>query len=243
MSTTLLLVHGGWSADWVWAPLSAQLESVGVSARTIDLPGHGRDRRRMWSVTLADYADAVVQAADAIDGPVAAVGHSSGGFVVSAAAGRSPESFNELVYLAGFLPVHGERLIQLALKDKDSRLGPGIRPNFLSGHVSLSSSVCHEALFHDCSKEDEVSALQKMQNNPLRPVITKIKLDDRFNAVPKTYIQCTEDRALTPAHQKWMAERSGVPITHKIRAGHMPMFAATSDLASVLSDVANGQSN
>ncbi len=232
--STLLLVHGGWSAGWVWDRLLPELQELNAPARTIDLPGHGANHRNMWSVSLGDYANAVIDAVNEIDGPVVTVGHSMGGFVVSAAAGLSPETFDKLVYLAAFVPVNQERLIQLARKDEDSLLGPGVRPRVLSGRISLDESVCHDALFHDCAEEDERNATRQLGDNPLRPGITKIRLADGFGSIPKSYILCTEDRALTPQHQQWMANRSGVPIEHNIVSGHMPMFSAPSELARVL---------
>jgi len=237
--STLLLVHGGWAASWAWDRLLPELSRRGVAAKAIDLPGHGTNTRRMWSVSLNDYTGAVIEAARQIEGRVIAVGHSMGGFVVTAAAGRAPDAFDELVYLSGFIPIDGERLIQLAGKDEASLLGPGVKPNPLRGCISLDKSVCHDALFHDCSEEDEASATQQLGDNPLRPGITKVKLAEGFAALPKSYILCTEDRALTPEHQKWMANRSHVPIKHEIPTGHMPTLAAPSDLADILASYAN----
>ena len=75
---TFLLVHGAWCGAWAWDCLIPTLDELGISYKTIDLPGHGQNKRSMWSVSLADYANAVVDTANSINGPVIAVGHSMG---------------------------------------------------------------------------------------------------------------------------------------------------------------------
>ncbi|MEM9622441.1 MAG: alpha/beta hydrolase [Pseudomonadota bacterium] len=236
--STLLLVHGGWAGGWAWDPVLPALDALNVSYTAIDLPGHGARRRAMWSVSLNDYADAVIEAAEQIDGRVVTVGHSSGGYVITAAAGRSPESFDELVYLAGFVPVAGERLMQLALGDKASKLAPGVTPNPLLGRIALHPKVFGDAFFHDCTAADEENFARQVELNPLRVGIKKLQLKPGFSEIPKSYVLCTNDQAVTTDYQRWMAKRSSVPIKHELACGHMPMSAATEDLARVLATYA-----
>ena len=96
---TFLLVHGAWCASWAWARLAPELEVLGIAYQAIDLPGHGQNSGSMWSVTLADYADAVIKAAESTNGPVVAAGHSMGGIVISEAASKAPAAFDALTCL------------------------------------------------------------------------------------------------------------------------------------------------
>jgi pimeloyl-ACP methyl ester carboxylesterase len=178
----------------------------------------------MWSVSIADYADAVIAEATSVEGPVIAVGHSAGGFAISQAAGRAPQEFLALVYLAAFLPRNGERLIRLAQKDTQSKLSLAIRPNLLKGSVRLDESCWDEALFHDCSLTDTASVKTLIQENPLRPGLARIRLDDRFEKVPKHYIQTMADRAMTPQHQDWMASRYTINSMQRLDTGHLPAY-------------------
>ena len=238
VESTLLLVHGGWCSSWVWELLLPELQ---VATKVIDLPGHAADGRRMWSVTLNDYADAVIDVANSIDGRVILVGHSSGGFVISAAAGKNPSAFDELVYLAAMVPINGERLMQLALKNASPVMNSGIRPNPLRGFISLHQSVSHDALYHDCSEEIETRASSRSEAEPLRPGIAKLKLSNGFYSLPKSYILCTEDNAIPPESQRSMASRSDVPIKFELNTGHMPMYAAPKQLATILTAYAKGE--
>lgn len=234
--STLLLIHGAWSASWAWDPLLPELDALDIPFKTIDLPGHGSNSATMWSVSLADYAAYVAETAEGIEGRVVTVGHSGGGFVMTAAAGQSPESFDELVYLTGFVPVEGERLMVLARGDKGSKLGPGLRPNPFLGHLSLHRSVWHDALFHDCDAESERVFEQRVEREPMRPGLKKLELRSGFQALPKSYVLCANDNAITPAYQRWMAERSKVPIRHELQCGHMPMSSNPRALARVLAE-------
>lgn len=234
---TLLLVHGGWCSSWVWENLSPELQ---VPAKVIDLPGHAGDGRTMWSVTLNDYADTVINAAKAIEGRVILVGHSAGGFVINAAAGKDPDAFDELVYLAGLVPIGGERIMQVAPKNTTSVMNSGVRPNPLRGIISLNQNVCHDALYHDCCEEIEKRASSRIEAEPLRPGLAKLKLSDKFYSLPKSYILCTEDNAIPPDAQRRMAKRSDVPVKHEIATGHMPMYSAPSELATILTGYAKG---
>ena len=236
---TLLLVHGAWAAGWAWDRLLPELDELSVSYKAITLPGHDSNSGALWSVSLADYSEHLTKAAMEIDDRVVMVGHSGSGFVITAAAGHSPECFDELVYLAALVPIEGERLAPLALGDKESKLGPGVRPNPFLGYLSLHPSVWHDALFHDCDEETERQFAELVVKEPLRPGLTKLKLSSGFNKIPKSYVLCTNDHAMTTTYQRWMAERSGVPIRHELQCGHMPMSSNPKELAKILAEYAH----
>ena len=236
---TLLLVHGAWAAGWAWDRLLPELDELGVSYKAITLPGHDSNGGALWSVSLADYSEHLAKAAREIDDRVIMVGHSAGGFVITAAAGHSPECFDELVYLAALVPIEGERLAVLALGDKESKLGPGVRPNPFLGYLSLHPSVWHDALFHDCDDASERQFAKLVVKEPMRPGLTKLKLKNEFDRIPRSYVLCANDHAMTTNYQRWMAERSGVPIKHELQCGHMPMSSNPKELANILAAYAH----
>lgn len=234
---TLLLIHGGWCASWVWDRLGPELHKLNIAFETVDLPGHeSHQSRLLWPVSLDDYTGSVIEAADAIEGPVIAVGHSMGGFVMTVAASRAPQAFDQLVYLSGFVPVDGERFMNLARGDKESLLGSGVRPNPLLGRLELHKSVWHDALFHDCDEEDERNYANRYVGQPLRPGLNKLRLSDGLVSIPKSFLLCSNDRAISAGYQRWMADRSGIPIKHELPSGHMPMFAIPTQLAEAMGD-------
>ena len=75
------------------------------------------------SVDSAYIASVLAQ----IPGPVLAVGHSYGGAVISNAA-TSADNVVGLVFVAGFAPEEGERLIEAEGTSRDSVLSPALVP-------------------------------------------------------------------------------------------------------------------
>lgn len=240
---TLLLIHGGWSGAWVWEQLTPELDARNIAWRAIDLPGCGARRRFGWTVSLNDYATAVLDAANNIDGPVVLTGHSSGGMSISQAAANAPERFEALIYLAAFLPKNGERLMHLTRKNLTPEFGSMPRPNVLTGHLTLSPERSRTPLYHDCPSHLIEDALPKHGPEPLRPGMTKVRLGPSFDAVPKHYVYCTNDRAITLDGQKWMADRYALASETSVETGHMPMFANPSGLADVLNGIVDTAAN
>lgn len=85
----IVFVHGIRLSGAAW---TEQLELLGETAKTVDLPGHGT--RRGERFTLTETADVI---AEAIDEPALVVGHSLGGYAAIAAAARYPERVAGLV--------------------------------------------------------------------------------------------------------------------------------------------------
>lgn len=234
---TLLLIHGSWAGAWTWERLTPELESRNLRWRAIDLPGCGNDRRLGWRVSLGDYASAIADPAREVGGPVIVVGHSAGGIAISQAAANFPGNICALVYLAAFLPINGDRLIQLSRKIASSEFQKAIKPKLSSGHLTLSIDKSRDLLFHDCAQDDVDFALKRQGPEPMRPGITKIKLGADFHQIRKHYLHCTDDRVILPDMQKWMAERHAIESQPRLKSGHMPMFSAPSALAKALEEI------
>ena len=159
-----------------------------------------------------------------------------GGLPMTAAANQAPQTLDRLIYLSAFVPVTGERFMNLARGDEASLLASAVRPNPFFGAIRLDKGVWHDALFHDCSGEDEKFCEPRISSNPIRPALRKLELSEHLASVPKSYILCSNDRAITPKYQRWMANRSEIPIEHELPSGHMPMFGMPTELAQVLVD-------
>jgi len=235
---TLLLVHGGWSRASFWDRLAPELDRRGIPWRAMDLPGHGARRTgSFWRVSLRDYAQAVIDEADAIEGPVVALGHSMGGLPISQAADLAPDRFTALVYLAAFLLRDGERLFRVATADRDVEFGAAIRIDPVRCRALLDPVMARRLIFDDCTEEDTAAALAALAPNPLRPLMTRIRLGARFDAIPKHYIRCTADQSISPARQAWMADRYALASRHDFPSNHMPMFSNPSGLAELLGTI------
>lgn len=88
MGTQVVLVHGIRTSATMWRPQVAHLQEHGVDVHAIDLPGHGSRIDEDWDLgeALDSIARAVESAAE--HGPVVLMGHSMGGLLSLAVAGR-----------------------------------------------------------------------------------------------------------------------------------------------------------
>jgi pimeloyl-ACP methyl ester carboxylesterase len=228
--TGLLLVHGAWHGAWCWEPLQQRLTSREIRSVAIDLPGHGDRRRPAWRVSWRDYVEAVCDAAGAFSTPPILVGHSMGGGVITGAAALAPDAFAAMVYVAAFVPRPGDSILSLAKQDRPI---DGGRIDLLRGQITFTPQRAAEIFFHDCPDPDRWSGL--IQPQPIRPTLAK--MPDRQVTIPRHYIRCKQDRAISSEHQRRMAENAGIDQLYEMDCGHSPFLAAPDRLADILADI------
>src|ERR1700727_2307143 len=108
-----VLVHGAFGGTWAWERVAPLLRDAGHEAEVVELPGAGSDPTPVAEGTLSAYAQRICTVVG--DGPPAVlVGQSMGGMAITQAAARRPELVAALAYVAAFLPVEGESLVDLA---------------------------------------------------------------------------------------------------------------------------------
>ncbi|WP_341866996.1 alpha/beta fold hydrolase [Leptospira mtsangambouensis] len=54
---TFILLHGSYHGAWNWHKIVPLLQQLGHQAISIDMPGHGLDRKKIHSTTLNDYVN------------------------------------------------------------------------------------------------------------------------------------------------------------------------------------------
>lgn len=238
-SSTFVLVHGGWAGGWYWEKVVPLLERAGHRAVAPDLPGHGEDRTPAAGVSLAGYVERVLEAVDDAAEPVVLVGHSSGGVVVAQATERCPERVAHAVYLCAYLPADGQSVLELGGGDRDALIVPNLVVSPDGTTATVRSDVVREALFADCSDEDYRRAMARFVPEPLVPAATPVSLTaEGFGRVPRTYVECRHDRAITPEHQRRMHTAVPCDAVVTLDTGHSPQYAAPAALAACLGALA-----
>ena len=257
---TFVLLHGSFHAAWNWHRVVPLLERAGHRAIALDLPGHGLDRTPAHRVTLERCVADVVEIVDRLDGPVVLVAHSRNGIVISRAAELRPDRISGLIYLAAYLVPDGRSMMEFAVDDTESLVVRNVALGFDSKYVPLlvralrsaplrwlagillplrlqthrlKPAAYREALYHDCP--DEITALANvlLEPEPNWAGFTPLRLTtERYGRVPKVYVECLQDRAVTLPLQRRMQRESPCDRVISLDSGHSPFFSQPEKLVA-----------
>jgi pimeloyl-ACP methyl ester carboxylesterase len=234
--TRFVLVHGAFAGGWCWEPVAAELERRGHTVSAPDLPGSGADATPVEDVTLDAYVERVCAVLAESPEPAVLVGHSMGGVVITQTAARCPERISRLVYAAAFLPRDGQSLV--GLTDLPEGAGDGVQANMtVSGEppvADLSAEACREVFYGTTSEERTVWALARQGRQPVVPFLTPVALDGGVDDLPRSYVLCTEDRAIPPRLQRLMIAQSPCSDVLELPVDHSPYLSATAELVEFL---------
>ncbi len=221
--TTFLLIHSGWQAGWSWDKVQPVLEQAGHTVLAPDMPGHGSDTTPVEDITLELYARATVGFASEAAEKVVLVGHSMSGMANTQAVEYAPENFKAVVYLAAFLPSDGQSLLDLAAPDADNMIQPNLIFSEDGLTMTVNPAVVREAVYGDCSDEDVARAGSLHQPEPAAPFATPVRLTkERSGSVPRYYIECLQDRAISPKFQKKMYTDNPCEKVFTMNTSHSP---------------------
>ncbi|HZS41457.1 MAG TPA: alpha/beta fold hydrolase [Polyangia bacterium] len=228
--STFVLVHGSFHGGWCWERVVPELVALGHRALAPDLPGRGGDATQ----TLDAYARSIGEVIAAQAEPVVLVGHSMGGVVITAVAERMPERLARLVYVCAFLPASGQSLLELAKSDTESALMPALVIDEASGLHHVRADGARVAFYHDCAEADAERAIARLGREPLAVVAAPVATTaERFGRVPRTYVECTDDRALGPSLQRRMHAAQPCRV-ERLASSHSPFYSQPAALARLL---------
>jgi pimeloyl-ACP methyl ester carboxylesterase len=237
---TFLLIHGAWHSAWCWLRVLPLLEAKGHTAIAADLPGHGEDRTPAGTVTLDAYAARVCEIASAQKEPVILAGHSMGGMAITQAAENCPENIRALVYVCAFLPRNGDSLTTWSSVDPESKVNPTTsmvgQPD---GTVLFRREYAQEAFYGHCSDEDVAFAESRLIPQPGQPLGTPVATTaERWGRIPRYYIECARDQAITLKLQRAMQKESPCRQVFSIDTDHSPFLSAPQELAETFDRIA-----
>lgn len=231
--STYILVHGAWHGAWCWQKLVPLLAAKGHKVIAPDLPGLGQDKTPVKEVSFKSYTDRIGDLVLKQDGPVILVGHSMAGMIISQLAEYMPKKIKRLVYVTAMLPRNGEFLLYLAEKLPAGLLSS--RPSENNSALTLTDECIEPALYSDCYKADVEMATSLLVPQALAPFSTAVRLSkENFGKVRKTYICCTEDKALPIEAQEMMLVATPCNQVLSITSGHSPFLSAPNQMAELL---------
>ncbi|MDC0707438.1 alpha/beta fold hydrolase [Stigmatella sp. ncwal1] len=185
---------------------------TGAWAKFAEEPSPQRD------ISLDECASAVIDALKALKGgprPIL-VGHSVGGTVITRAGELAPEQVGRLVYLSAYCPVRLKNPSAYgALPESKTDYGHTL---FVGDPAALGAvrinprgdasylEALRDAYYNDVEPRDFLPfALALTPDLPTALWTSNVVVTrERWGRIPRSYIRCTQDRALVPALQDLM---------------------------------------
>ena len=234
---TIVLVHGGWDNSSGWNDVVTKLQKRGYPVLAPANPL--RD--------LSSDAAYVSSVLDTIAGPIVLVGHSYGGAVITNAA-VGHDNVEALVYIAGFAPDTGESLLQLVTMNPGSEIGPNTlitRPYPLPDGTQgtdlyLTREGLGTAFAADVPRktQDQMFATQRPFS---QEAFGSPSGEPAWKTIPSWYLVASNDRAIPPATQRFMAQRAGAN-TSEVRSSHVPQISHPAETVDVILQAADSVS-
>lgn len=240
MKYTFVLIHGSWHSAWNWHRVIPVLEKNGHTAIAVDLPGMGRDKTPIHEVTMRTTVDMICRLIDNTEGKVILVGHSKNGIMISQAAEYRPHKIEKLIYLAAYLIPDGKTQREYSMLDTQGVLKPYVTMHKAIKAHTLQPAIYKEGLYHDC--DDHVTELAKLllSAEPIESAVTPLVLTGKnYGSIPRYYIECTEDRAVTPFMQKKMYTEMPCKKVYQLATGHSPFFSLPGRLCDIFIQIAS----
>lgn len=237
---TFILIHGSWHSAWNWHKVIPILEKQGHRVFAIDLPGMGRDKTPIETVTLQTSVAKVCDLLDSLDEKVILLGHSKNGIVISQAAEYRPDKIETLVYLAAYLIPNGKTQRDYSMQDTDGVLKPYVVMHEDKKATTLQPETYKEGLYADC--DDSITELARLllSHEPFESSVTPLQLsDEKYGRVRRVYIECTDDKAVTPFIQRKMYTETPCEKVYSLATSHSPFFSQPQPLCDILSEIAN----
>ena len=221
---TFILVHGSWHGPWCWDGVRAGLEGAGHKAVAVDLRGD----TPLAEQNLDTYTAQVVAALDAEGSPCVLVGHSAGGAFISQAAEARPELVSRLVYVAGFLLSSGQTILDVATTDEGNNAVPNLVFSEDGVYSTLKGDAAVPVLFADCDPAAAEAARARLEPEANAPLASALSLTEaRYGSVPRTYIECLQDKAISIAAQRAMVAAQPCADLITMNTSHSPFMADT----------------
>jgi pimeloyl-ACP methyl ester carboxylesterase len=226
---TVVLVHGAWADSSGWSEVIRRLQKDDYRVLAPANP------LRSLAGDAAYLASFLAQE----EGPFVLVGHSYGGAVITNAAAGNP-NVQALVYINGFVPDVGEDILHLA---GDGSLIPssielkGFPPfGATDVDVYIKPESFRETFAADVPKRD--AAVLAVTQRPLALAAAAGQTTAAaWRTIPSWYLLGREDRAITPAAQRFMASRAGAQVI-EINSSHASMVAHPGAVVDLIEDAA-----
>ena len=215
---SVVLVHGAWADGSSWSDIIGPLQSKGLNVLAAPIP----------LTSLSDDVAALDRALERTDGPVILAAHAYAGVVIGAAT--SPR-VRGLVFIAALAPDEGETVAELFYREKPHPQAPQLAPDahrliwmppggFATAFAQHASPE-RAAVFAATQRPISVACIEEKAPKPA------------WRVKPSWYLVAEEDRMISPATQRFMAQRMGARIRSE-KVDHAPLLTAPERVIDVI---------
>lgn len=222
----IVLVHGAFVDGSGWNPIARILHKDGYRVSIVQEP----------QTSLADDVAATKRVLKMQSGKTLLVGHSYGGMIISD-AGNDP-SVEGLVYIAAMEPDKGDSLLSLA-----SKFPPAAHSIAeTDDHFLYLKPESFHADFAADLPEKETALLAQSQVMPAVAAFSAAGGEPAWKHKPSWAVVATEDRAINPRLERYMAERAGSKVT-ELKGNHAIYASQPHKIAAVIEEAAQSLSH
>jgi len=217
MKPSIVFVHGLWADGSCFGKLIPALQAKG---HEVIASQHGLD-------SLAGDVDSVVRCIGRVKPPVVLVGHSYGGTLITAAG--VDDRVASLVFIAALAPDGNETSTSLQKQFPVTDVFSHIE--VADGRIWLKRDGI-DCFVGDLPKEEQ-DLVWATQAAPVPDLFDQKVPGISWRAKPSHYIVAGHDRTVTPALQRFVAERMKA-TTHELESAHVPMLSQPKQVLDVI---------
>ena len=140
--------------------------------------------------------------------------------------------------MSAFLPRDGEALLDIENRNPK----PVVPVSMIFDAERISGTIMpdkvREIFYHDCTDADVADASARLRPQALAALMTKVHLTpERFGRIPRVYVECIDDRALSIDMQRDMIAKSPPVDVRSLHASHSPFLSMPDKLAEAMSNL------
>ncbi|TXG47776.1 hypothetical protein EZV62_027070 [Acer yangbiense] len=249
-----VLVHGACHGAWCWYKVATLLKTAGHRITALDMAASGTHPSQLHDIpSMSDYFKPLMECMASLppEERVILVGHSMGGYCISAAMESFPHKVSVAVFCTAFMPSPDLTFTTLSAESNrriDSLMDTVI--TFANGPNNQPTSVlfgpdCMLSKFYQLSPpEDLTLALLLARPHPMyndEAMLNKAMAltKDKYGSVHRVYIVCDQDNILQEDFQRWMIENNPTDDVKLISGSdHMTMCSKPKELCFCLQEIA-----
>lgn len=237
---SFVLIHGAFHTGHCFDLVAERLRARGHGVAAPTLPGMGGNEAELRAATLEGWAHFTVEQCRATralhGGPLVLAGHSRGGSVISRAVEIEPAAADHLGYICAVLTPAGEARSRLpGLMPAQPGMKAASRMIENGAGIVMDGSAALPYFAQACPPALREKAMAHLVAEPVGPLTTPAQVTpERWGSVPRTYVECLEDRTMPIANQRAMVALSPGTRVITLDADHSPFYCAPHALADAL---------